>query len=264
MRTAVDNGWHCLCEKPFLFPSAEGRRLVGLADERGLVLAVVHNFQFSRAGDRLFALIDRGSLGEVRALYGFQLSNPERRLPHWHSALPGGLFLDEAPHLLYLTRRILGRLDPRTIDARTRGREIEQLTMTFEHPAIAATIAMSFDAAISEWTLTVVGSRATAVLDVFRDSLVVLPNDGRHRAREIARTSALLLAGHARGAAATGLALARRRLLYGNDRVVRAFVDAVLGDRQGLVGMAGTDGVAIVECLEIVLSRVGLDQSPPA
>src|SRR6266516_3553251 len=135
--TAIDRGWHCLCEKPFALPASEA-----------------------------------------------------------------GRFVDAAPHLLYLTRRVLsGRLETRSVDARLDGNEIRDLTVTFEHDSIWASLAMSFNASVSEWQFIVVGRDAVAALDVFRDILVVLPNDGRHRAREILRSSTRMALGHVAGVA---------------------------------------------------------------
>lgn len=259
IRQGLEHGWHVLSEKPLTLPARHARDLVALARERDLVLAVVHNFQFSRSGSRLFALAEGGELGEVEAVYGFQLSNPERRLPHWYPDLPGGLFADEAPHLLYLMRRLLGgRLDVRTVDARLDGTEIRDVVATFEHDTVWATLSMSFRAALSEWQLVVVGRRAVAALDVFRDVLVVLPNDRGHRAREILRTSAALVGGHLAGVATSGTQLLAKRLLYGNDEVVRRFLDAVEGRRERLAWISGEDGQAVVEALETLVERAGV------
>ncbi len=200
VEAALERDLHCLCEKPLAFPASSAAGLVQAAGERGRVLAVVHNFQFSRAGARLFSLVEGGDLGAVSAVYGFQLSNPRRRLPTWYHALPGGLFLDEAPHLLYLMRRLLGRLEPRTVDGRLDGTAIRDLSATFEHDSIWASLTMSFGASVSEWQLVVVAERGVAALDVFRDVLVVLPNDGAHRARDILRSSARMVGGHIAGA----------------------------------------------------------------
>jgi scyllo-inositol 2-dehydrogenase (NADP+) len=263
VRLAIERGWHCLCEKPFALPAAEGAELVEAARQAGLVLAVVHNFQFSRSGRRLFELIENGWLGAVQAVYAFQLSNPKRRLPHWYRSLPGGLFLDEAPHLLCLTRRVLGgRLEPRTVDARLDGGEIRDLTATFKHGSIWATLAMSFNAAVSEWQFVVVGENAVAALDVFRDILVVLPNDGSHRAREILRSSGRMVAGHLSGVVSSGVRLVGNRLRYGNDEVVRRFVDAVEGHPERLRWMSGEDGHAVVVSIEEILMRAGIDPVP--
>jgi scyllo-inositol 2-dehydrogenase (NADP+) len=263
IRTAIDRGWHCLCEKPLAFPASQAADLVHAARNAGLVLAVVHNFQFSRSGQRLFDAVESGRLGAIEAVYGFQLSNPKRRLPEWYQGLPGGLFLDEAPHLLYLIRRVLGRLEPRVVDARLDGSEIRDLSATFEHETIWASLSMGFGASVSEWQFVVVGSDGVAALDVFRDILVVVPNDGSHRAREILRSSARMVGGHVVGVASSGARIVSRRLLYGNDEVVARFVDAVEGRPERLRWMSGDDGQAVVTCMEDILVRSGIDPSLP-
>jgi predicted dehydrogenase len=256
---AIARGWHCLCEKPFVLPASRGAELARRAEAAGLVLAVVHNFQFSRAGSRLFASLDAGRLGEVESVYGFQLSSPDRRLPHWHSTLAGGLFLDETAHLLYLMRRVLGTLEPRVVDARLRGREIRDLTATFAHETAWATLSLNFNASISEWQFVVAGSEAVAAFDLFRDILVVVPNDRGHGARDVLRSSGALLGGHAAGFVASGLRMARGRLSYGNDDVLTRFLDAVSGDRSRITGMTADDGCAIVACLETLVARAGIE-----
>jgi scyllo-inositol 2-dehydrogenase (NADP+) len=260
---AVGRGWHCLCEKPFALPASTGRELAQAAASASLVLGVVHNFQFSRSGRRLFALVESGRLGSIESVHAFQLSNPRRRLPSWYQSLPGGLFLDEAPHLLYLLRRVLGSLEVRTVDARVDGSEVRNLTATFEHESTWATLSMGFTAAVSEWQFIVVGDRGVAALDVFRDILVTLPNDGAHRAREILRSSSRMVGGHAAGVAASGARMVARRLQYGNDEVVRRFVDAVEGRPERLRWMSAEDGVAVVACMQHLLERVGVDLTPP-
>jgi scyllo-inositol 2-dehydrogenase (NADP+) len=258
--TALARGWHCLCEKPFALPASRARDLVATAESSGLTLAVVHNFQYSRSGARLFGLVDSGALGTVEAVYAFQLSNPLRRLPSWYPDLPGGLFLDEAPHLLYLLRRVLGgRLEVRAVDARLDGTQIRDLLATFQHETIWATLAMSFTASLSEWQFIVVGDRSVAALDVFRDILVVVPNDGSHRAREILRSSARAAGGHLAGVVSSGVRLVGGRLDYGNEEVMRRFVDAAGGTPGRLSWISGQDGAAVVDCLETILARAGIE-----
>lgn len=257
LEEALDRGFHCLCEKPLALPADVAAVAVERANAAGLVLAVVHNFQFSRSGQRLFELVERGTLGRVEAVHGFQLSNPRRRLPAWHRELRGGLFTDESPHLLYLLRRLVGELRPRAVDARLDGHEVEHLVATFEHPEIWATLSMGFRSSLSEWQLVVVGERSVAALDVFRDVLVVLPNDGTHRGREILRTSGALVGWHVAGVLGSGARLVTGRLGYGNDVVVSRFVDAVEGRPERLEHLRGEDGLDVVRCLEELLDRVG-------
>ena len=260
---ALDRGWHCLCEKPFVLPAEHAEALAERAGGQGTVLATVHNFQFARSGRKLFHLIEQGRLGVLEAVYGFQLSNHRRRLPHWYRDLVGGLFVDEAPHLLYLVRRVLGNLEPRAVDARLDGNEVRDLVATFEHESIWATLAMNFNASVSEWQFVVVGSEAVAAFDVFRDLLVVVPNDRGHTARDVLRSSTAMLSGHVAGFASSGMRMVRGKLSYGNDEVVRRFVDAVLGDRERIRWMTADDGAAVVSCLETILSRAGIELSQP-
>jgi predicted dehydrogenase len=256
VETLLARGIHVLCEKPLAWPPDRARGLVDQAEAAGLVLAVVQNFQFSEAGRRLFEELDAGRLGTPTATYGFQLSNPRRRLPHWAPDLPGGLFLDETAHLLYLTRRVLGRLELRSAVGRVAGNEVRNVSVVLEHDAVWSTLELNFEASLSEWQFVVVGSEATAAFDVFRDILVVLPNDGGHRGREVLRTSGLLAAQHLKGVATSGTRLVRRRLLYGNDEVVRRFLDAVAGDRSRLEGIEGRAGVEVVTFMDDVLKRL--------
>jgi predicted dehydrogenase len=259
---ALERGWHCLCEKPFVLPAARGAALVERAAGQGLVLAVVHNFQFSRAGRRLFELIETGRLGDLTAVYGYQLSNPRRRLPHWAAGLPGGVFLDETPHFLYLLRRILGRLEVRTVDARLDADAVRDIWITLDHESIWAQLSMSFNAPVFEWQLLVVGSEAAAAFDLVRDLLVVVPSARESSLHDLFRRSRAMMLGHARGFASSGLQLLRRRLLYGNDEIVRRFIAAVEGESGRIRWMTGQDGVATVEPLETILGDLGLEITP--
>ncbi len=257
VRVALRRGLHCLCEKPLALPAAVAAGLAADASSAGLILGVVHNFQFADSGSRLFHLLDEGSLGRVRAVLGLQFSSPQRRLPAWSHSLPGGLFLDEAPHLLYLLRRVLGRLTLRAVDGSVDGGSLRSVVATFDHESIWALLSMTFDAPVSEWQFVVVGERGLAALDIFRDVLVVLPNDGRHGGPEVLRTTAALVGGHVGGVLRSGVRRVTGRLLYGNVEVVRRFLDAVEGSPDRLAGMEAADGVAVVVAIEEILRRVG-------
>ncbi len=105
---ALNLGKHVLVEKPFVLDLPEGGRAIALAEERKLILAVNHNFQFSRGFRRLQADLAAKRLGTIRGIYSFQFSNDTRRLPLWSEDLPLGLFYDESPHVFYLLRRFAG------------------------------------------------------------------------------------------------------------------------------------------------------------
>jgi predicted dehydrogenase len=258
IRAGLARSLHCLSEKPLALPAAVAAALAADARAAGVVLAVVHNFQFADGAARLFRLLDGGRLGPVRSVFGFQLSNPGRRLPSWYRALPGGLFLDESPHLLYLFRRVLGRIAPRAVDGSVAGGAVRSVVATFEHESVWAVLSMTFDASVSEWHFVVVGDRRIAVFDLFRDVLVVLPNDGTHRGAEVLRTTAALVGGHLGGVVASGTKRLAGRLHYGHREVVRRFLDAIEGHPDRLSGIAADDGVAVAVAIEALCRRLGV------
>jgi len=250
---ALRRGKHVLVEKPFALSAEHAAEMVRAAEEAGLVLAVVHNFQFARATARARALIARGALGEVRTVTGFQASNPARRLPRWIGTLPMGLFTDEAPHLLYLLREFAGAAAPESIfvGPPLAGDDPTPLAVGAHFAAAgrAGALTMTFASAVSEWYVVLFGTRRTAIIDLFRDILIVLPDDGGHGSLEVLRTSGSALAGHLRGVLTSGIRHVASQLDYGNREVMRRFVDAALTGTPP-EGISARDGLAVVEMME--------------
>jgi scyllo-inositol 2-dehydrogenase (NADP+) len=175
--------------------------------------------------------ISSGRIGRPRAIWATQLSNPKRRLPEWYEDLPLGLFYDEAPHLIYLVRdlapqpleRIAVTVYPSTIGKVTPA----QIGMRLRSGDLPVMLEMNFEAPVSEWQVAVLGDEGLGVVDIFRDIALFAPNDGRHNAMEVLRTSASLSAGHLAGYVRSGPKHLARRLDYGNREVFRRFRDAI-------------------------------------
>jgi scyllo-inositol 2-dehydrogenase (NADP+) len=256
-RGYLEAGKHVLVEKPMAMSRAEAQHLAAVAVDQGRVLAVVHNFLFSRSIQRVKRMIGRGRLGEITSIWAIQLSNPKRRLPGWYNELPLGLFYDEAPHSFCLIRDIAGS-DPefRSIDVLRASDHTEtptKITARLDAGGIPIQLDMNFQAPLSEWHIGVLGSRGAAFVDVFRDILVETPNDQAHLGRDILRTSAAATWSHIVGTVKSGLLLSVGRLTYGNDEVVRRFCLACQGESGALVGISAADGVAVVGMLHRVI-----------
>jgi predicted dehydrogenase len=107
-RTCLERGCHVYVEKPFTVDADEARRLIALADERGLKITVGHDDQFSHVARRMRALIDSGYLGgapvHMESDYCYDLANPgyarailgDKR--HWVRRLPGALLHNVISH----------------------------------------------------------------------------------------------------------------------------------------------------------------------
>jgi scyllo-inositol 2-dehydrogenase (NADP+) len=243
-------GKHVLLEKPLCLTVAEGEALAELAQSKGRVLAVVHNFQFARSAQAALAALAAGRWGRLTGLHAMQMSNERRRLPDWYEQLPGGLFYDESPHLLYLLRAFGGRVTLRHANllASSRGKRTPALVQAqFDCERCPATLWMNFEAPVSEWHLLVFAERGLGIVDIFRDILHFVPNDGRHGPLDIARSSRSLVRDHVRGFWSSGWRTLMGRMPYGNDEVVKRFFDAI----EGVAPLAEIGPEAALEVLRL-------------
>jgi scyllo-inositol 2-dehydrogenase (NADP+) len=261
IRSALEAGKHVLTEKPFTMTLQEGEELVALARERSLVLAVVHNFQFARSVLQLRRWLDEGRLGTVRAVWAVQFSNPARRLPAWFDELPGGLFYDESPHLIYTARALAGGdLEPVsvTVHPSTRGltNTPAQVDAQMRAGQVPVSIQMNFEAPVSEWHVAVLGERGMGVVDLFRDIAVFTPGDGDHHARQVIRTSASASWHHWLGYLRSGPRHVRGKLRYGNDEVFSRF-HAAIGSGEPPQGIGADDALAVLRVQHWILEARG-------
>ncbi|WP_217528615.1 oxidoreductase [Vibrio metschnikovii] len=119
-KRALENGKHVIVEKPFVTSVEEGRALIALAHQQGLLLSVFHNRRWD--GDFLTVqkLIKEGRLGEVRLFEShFDRYRPQVR-QRWReqSQQGGGILFDLAPHLLDQVLVLFGL--PQAINAQCR------------------------------------------------------------------------------------------------------------------------------------------------
>ncbi len=254
---AIRAGKHVLVEKPMTLTSGEGMTLEALARSAGVVLCPAHNFLFSRSLQRAESLLQSGEVGKVHSAMGLQLSSWQRRLPTWFDELPGGLFFDEAPHLLYLMRHFLGDLRVeqswRTVGGGDSPSRTERTEAHLQGARGAGYLTMWFGAPFSEWLFVLFCSRAVLVLDLFRDILIHLPPEQAHRACDILKMSLVGTVHLWRGIGASGIRWACGRLSYGHNLLVRRFLDAVSDGKEPPT--SARDGWAVVALMEEILRR---------
>ena len=253
-----ERGFHVLTEKPMAMSSEEAARMIETARLSGTSLCVSHNFLFSRSMLSAERLIRRGEVGAIQHVVGLQLSSPKRRLPAWYGDLPGGLFFDEAPHLVYLIRRFLGGLqvDFASVDGGGTGHQpVAHVRAGLSGTTAKGLLSMSFLSPVSEWLLLVVGSERVLVFDLFRDILAVLRPDGSHSPREVLSGSLRSALGLAKGFLTSGSLYASGRLLYGHDVLIGRFVDSVL--EGGSPPVSGEDGREVVGAMQEILCSAG-------
>ena len=250
---ALRHGCHVLVEKPMATERSQALAMIDAAAANQRMLCVAHNLLFSRSGGRALRSIAQCAIGDPHTLYAYQLSSWQRRLPRWHTRLPGGLFFDEAPHMLYLIRAILGELT--VVDARTRhggDGTSSGIQVLLEADRGEARLEMISGAPISEWTLVILGMKGILAVDLFRDIVISLGTDHRHAPWDVLKTSLSTVTQHMFGVLTSGLLLVGRRLNFGHTALVKRFIDAVLGVAPSPV--TAQDGLAIVDALERIVA----------
>lgn len=114
---ALEAGSHVLVEKPMALSVSEADDMIAAAQESGAKLCVNHNYLFRPSVKKARSLVDAGDIGQViyvEAYYSVEEGHHYgggEKYSHWAWRLPGGVFTNFLPHLIYLQTAFLGRLD---------------------------------------------------------------------------------------------------------------------------------------------------------
>jgi predicted dehydrogenase len=159
--------------------------------------------------------------------------------------------------MIYLLRRFMGDLAVRQAWAQAApagaAQTLDRVEAHLQTAQGSAYLTMSFRSPISEWLLTIVGTRRVLVLDVFRDILVVQKPDGAHGTSDVLKSSLGALGQGLAGFVTSGALFSTRRLLYGHETLVRRFVDSIIDGTP--LPVAPEEGVAVVRTMESILEQ---------
>jgi predicted dehydrogenase len=159
---ALEAGKHVFVEKPIALRAADAEALIGLADERGLVLMVGHLLLYHPAVVRLKELIDAGQLGDVYYLYTQRLNLGKVRVDE-------NAMWSLAPHDISVALYLLGGM-PESVSAQGQAylrptiQDTVFATLRFADGRLAHSHVSWLDPHKVR-RLTVVGSRQMAVFD---------------------------------------------------------------------------------------------------
>lgn len=110
--TALRNGKHVLCEKPFGISTGESSKMHKAAVKAGKMIKVGFNHRFHAAVVKAHDLLDKGAIGDVlfvRARYGHGgRKGMEKEWRFDRSISSGGELLDQGVHIIDLARWFAG------------------------------------------------------------------------------------------------------------------------------------------------------------
>jgi len=175
VRQALLAGKHVFVEKPLCLTPVEGRDLVRLASDRGLILMVGHLLWYHPAVLKLKQLVDDGALGRIRYIYSSRLNLGKIRREE-------NILWSFAPHDISVILGLTGEL-PDAVSAQGGNYlhdRIADVTVTLlSFPSgTKAHVFVSWLHPFKEQKLVVVGDRQMAVFDDMEpvDKLVLYPH----------------------------------------------------------------------------------------
>src|SRR5215472_5859459 len=160
--TALNEGKHVFVEKPLALQVRDGRHLVKVAGERGLILMVGHILEYHPAIVELVRLIREGELGKIQYIYSSRLNLGKLRTEE-------NILWSFAPHDISVIVRMLAETP--TIAAAQGGSYlnpsiVDTTLSTLEFSSgVKAHIFVSWLHPFKEQKLCVIGSQKMAVFD---------------------------------------------------------------------------------------------------
>ena len=176
---AIRQGANVLIEKPMAMSVVECDEIISEAQIAGVKVGVAHSDLFYDAFMKARELVNHDAIGEFRGMRIF-LSTPMDYMTshpdHWAHKLPGGVFGESGPHVVYMT---LVFINP-VLDIAVRGKKVldypwsqyEDYRIEVIGEKATSSIVLAYTS--NQWiaTVDILGSKGALFLDLQSQSIV--------------------------------------------------------------------------------------------
>jgi predicted dehydrogenase/nucleoside-diphosphate-sugar epimerase len=272
---AMEAGCHILVEKPMALNSQEANRMVEVARANGVKLGVNHNYLFKPSVARARELVASGVIGQVVYVDGYYgLAGEGGAYPtasgrsHWAWRLPGGVFTNFLPHLVYLLRAFLPG-DPAVkgvsvIQTGQPDAPVADLTVLLESEQAASVMTVSTRAKPYAKFVDIYGTHGIVHADLVREVCTL------HRQLRLPRMASKVVFNLEDSfqlstgtiANVVKVLLGRMKNMPGFHVLIREFYAALRSDQAPPV--PGEDGAAVTALMEAVWAQTDALSTQPA
>jgi hypothetical protein len=160
--------------------------------------------------------------------------------------------------MVYLLQHFLGSMTVTQVRAQVaspeRPQPLDVIEASFAGDRATASLTMVFVAPVSEWFIVVFGERRVLTIDLFRDILTVMKPDGNHSLSEVIASSLRGFGQQVGGFVASGACYLTNQMRFGQDVLVRQFLDAVTG--VGPLPVEPREALGVLQVMEAILADI--------
>ncbi len=256
---ALERGCNVLVEKPMAMNTIEANKMIEASKKYNKSLCVAHNFLFSKSMLKVKDMIENNEIGEIQDVNAIQISSVKRNLPIWYPSLPGKLFFDEVPHMIYMLREFIPNLYIKDINKVSLAKNYpsDNIYVDFSSNNIIGTLKMIFNAACSEWKVIVVGTKKVIIIDLFRDNLLILSEEKSHSPTAVLHSTLSLIEQNISNTLDSGVRLLTKNLLFGHDKLICKFIDSI--DTNTEPPISPEDGINGLKTVEYIVNQLTLE-----
>lgn len=258
---AAEAGCHVLVEKPMALTVEECDRMVTAAKNNRVSLGVVHNELFKPVVVRAKSVVEKGTIGDLLGI-AVQFCRGKdddwiRDKEHWCHKLPGGIFADMLPHIIYLAIGFLGELEPVVVHTRKFGSydwmQVDEVYLIIKGRNGVGTVISSCN-----W------SKGTAIIDIFGTKMnlhvdiydAVLTKYGRWGSNRPSRALDSISQGWQQVACTVSTATKKilGRYHTGDYICIQKFIESIHNGTQPPV--TGEEGGEVVQVFEKIVNQI--------
>jgi len=262
-KAALEAGAHLLVEKPMCATVDECDELIRIAKAKNLKICVAHSDLFYPSFTKARAALAQGKIGTFRGM-NIHLSTPvdyiTSKRDHWANKLPGGVFGESGPHVVYMTLAFINPIKEVSVTATKILPEyawspFEDYRVTMVGDAGICSASMIYTT--KQWAagLEIWGTDGTLRVDLESQTLTRVRREAlnvlRVGASAVSEAAQILVSG-----ISTGIDRLAQRYTQTHQELLKAYIAAILENKPSPVGPEeGRESIRVMNMIVDAIHR---------